>query len=276
MENESQRGIITEAEKQRVRRVTDIAEVREWCKKNYEEQESDPLLVAAKIEQICRNVKSKIVWGVYGPTGGLEKIADKIGTIEQLKPEDGRDFKALYMMGLQEIPQNFGDTLEEVRTMPIRVFQKRMENNYVTGVSFEYEDKKGKTKKKLVGTATVMRGQGTQSHMATFRTLYVDPVHRGKGIARELMKERIEYAIKEGIEKVNMIVTASNKHVIEANKRVGFIPTRIQYDAAKLVRPNEYGKPEEVYFDWQHMELDIQKYARDNDVNVEALRKAKK
>lgn len=259
---------ITENEVTHVKRVTDPGQVREYFRNLSVESTRDARDIAYEIEEVCRILKKNIIWGVFGPGGELKRIADKNGKVEKLMPEDAPNFKALYLMGLREIPQNFGDTYEEVRASSIPQFEERIKDQYVLGVSFDYKDKEGIPKKRLVGTATMMRKKGTQPHIATFRTLYVDPVHRGKGIASTLMKQRIEYAYKQGVKIANMIVTASNVHVIEANKRAGWVSTLLEKNAAEIPRINGEGKKETVYFDWQHMKLDIKKYACENGLDI--------
>ncbi|HLG25790.1 MAG TPA: GNAT family N-acetyltransferase [Candidatus Gracilibacteria bacterium] len=266
-------GVASQNEVPWVRRVAKEEDVRSYYQRIAEEKSGidpfDPIDMEglmepyrSEIDGICRHVRNGIVWGVYGQEGELVRVVDVNGKVERLFPEDAKSFKALYLLGLQKEPEKFGSTYKDERNRSTQAFRKLMEERYVLGVSFKYQQADGKIKKRLVGTASVVSEEGLRSHIATFRTLIVDPAHRGRGIARSLNRHRLEYVMGQGIEIVEGIITATNQNVIKANEALGFRKKQIRHNAARLERRDEEGNIEYVYFDWQPMELDVKKLRR--------------
>lgn len=216
-----------------------------------EKEKGKVVPLSKAIEDICDRIRDSIVWGIYGSQGKLEKITE-ITEVSQLEARDAKDFKTLYVEGIQDVPENFGSTFETMRGTTTVQLRRFIENNYVLGVKHSFLDEEGKQKKKLIGMANLRRETGNRSHRAWFGGLYVLKHHRGRGIARDLTMKALDQALEQGIEVVQLIVTASNKYVIEWYERLGFVRTTIEYNAAKV---------NGISYDWQHMELDMRTYA---------------
>jgi ribosomal protein S18 acetylase RimI-like enzyme len=236
----------SEHEISRVRRIIDVKDLEQV----YGAEMS-------KISGLAESIHERIMWGVYGNFGQVERVTE-FRDVERLTSSvaDATAFKELYLHGLENEPSNFGSTYEEVLTTKIKEIQQFLRNNHVAGVKYSYTDQDGKPTQKLVGIAALRQREGVQSHIADAGNLYVHPVHRIRGIAKNLGDYRYGKIAKQiGVEQVQIIVTTTNKFAIDFYKRLGFVEGRIEYRAAKL----EKGSTIE-YFDWLHMTLNISQF----------------
>lgn len=246
-----------------VRRVTSVDEIRSAFRTRILAEKGVDLLnpkpaekkivepMRRTIDSICKETQGLVVWGVFGLDGQLERITEIRG-IEQLQPKDAKAFKALYMHGLQRNPEVFGSTFENERERTIPQFKKFIQDNYVVGVKHSYQER-GKVKEDLVGIGNLRRETGASSHRAWFGTLYVHPAYWGCQLGSDITYHSLDYAGKEGIEIVRLVVTTTNAKIIPFYKRLGFTEREIQYDA---VRIGGYS------YDWLTMELRMDKYKK--------------
>ena len=70
----------------------------------------------------------------------------------------------------------------------------------------------------IVATAMV----GYDGHRGWINYLGVDPDHRRKGLARQIMSEAERLLRKEGCSKINLQVRSSNAQAIEFYRQIGF------------------------------------------------------
>jgi ribosomal protein S18 acetylase RimI-like enzyme len=70
----------------------------------------------------------------------------------------------------------------------------------------------------VVATAMV----GYDGHRGWINYLGVDPDHRRKGLARQIMHEAERLLRKEGCSKINLQVRSTNSQAIEFYRRIGF------------------------------------------------------
>lgn len=70
----------------------------------------------------------------------------------------------------------------------------------------------------IVATAMV----GYDGHRGWINYLGVDPDHRRKGLARQIMREAERLLRKEGCSKINLQVRSSNTQAIEFYRQIGF------------------------------------------------------
>lgn len=203
-------------------------------------------------EAIIDDIRDMIIWGVYGDSDELLRITE-MRDVEHLEDteENARAFQKLYLKGLLEEPSSFGSTYEIESRKSLDVVQAFLKDNYVVGVKYSHKNERAERVENLVGMATLKREEGVKSHIAYLGKLYVHPAHRTRSIARNITDHMIEYAVKNGIEQVHLIVTVSNKFVVEFYERLGFERGEIQYRAVKI---------DGQYYDWLPMKLSIRDY----------------
>ena len=206
--------------------------------------------VRASIEEVLGYVRHRIAWGLFGNSGELIKLTE-VRDVEKLGPEDASKFQELYLRGPQEEPSSFGSNYEIESKKGIQEVEDFIKTRYVVGVKFTYIDEEGKDQEKLVGVGHLRREEGVSSHIAHVGTLYVDKAYRGRGLAEKIARHRLNYAKEQGIEQVHGVVTASNKFVLDFNKKMGFKEQSIHHNAVMI---------DGVYYDWVKLMLDMSKY----------------
>src|SRR5205814_9582761 len=102
-----------------------------------------------------------------------------------LTESDADEFWHFRLSGLQESPNAFAESVEELQAMSPAATADRLRastpNNFVLGA---FEDRR------LVGTAGFFRYQGPKTaHKGRVWGVYVHPGHRGRGVARALITD---------------------------------------------------------------------------------------
>jgi ribosomal protein S18 acetylase RimI-like enzyme len=253
-------------EGQSIKRITDIDELKSIFRREilaqsgvdiFVSQDSIPRSLEKKVgelENLIQTIKERIIWGVYGSKGELLEIIDGNYDVKRLEGHDALALQRLYTEGLDKEPAFFGSTLEIERAKTIPQVKKYIEDNFVMGIKQPCIGADGKKIEKLVAMGSIQKGTGSQSHIAKAGLLYVDPVHRVRGLAEKIfeygMRKILEGRAEElkGIEQVRIVVVSTNKFAIDYYKKLGF--EQYHYEANAVKRDG-------VYYDWIYMGLDL-------------------
>ena len=149
--------------------------------------------------------------------------------IRQLHRHDAKDYFALRLEALQTNPEAFGSSYEEERDYPISRTEGRLTDSaaYVFGAFIEG---------KLIGVVTLMKeAKQKMSHRANIYAVYVTPLHRGKGIANQLLRAAIQQAhALQGIEQIYLAVVSENVPAKKVYRSFGFETYGIDKRAIKI------------------------------------------
>ncbi|SNZ02590.1 Protein N-acetyltransferase, RimJ/RimL family [Terribacillus aidingensis] len=161
--------------------------------------------------------------------------------IRRLTAADAEAYWELRLQALQHHPDAFSTTYEEAANRPI----EQVKANLTSATAETYgifNDGK------LAGNATLRYELLTKlQHRAELVAVYLAPEVKGNGYGKMLIRHMVQAARKrEGIEKVNLVVAATNhvaKHVYE---QAGFKQFAIEKNAMKI---------EDTYITEIHMAL---------------------
>ncbi len=165
--------------------------------------------------------------------------------IRLLKPSDAESYWVLRLEALKQNSEAFLTSYEESvnRDNPVeqtaRNFTK--EGNYTFG-AFDNEE--------LIGVVTLLQEDRVKiRHRANIFAMYVTAKKQGLGVGKALMTQAINKASEiEGIEKINLTVTASNEKAKRLYTKLGFKTFGIEEMALKI---------NGVYFDDEFMVLHL-------------------
>jgi len=135
------------------------------------------------------------------------------------------------MDALQQEPRAFGESTEEHRAKSVQVFAKRLAaasgDQYILGAFAEGN---------LVGTVGFGRNTRVKErHKARIWGVYVDPGHRGQGVARQLLREVLERAASlEGLERIILTVGEQQDAARRLYAAAGFVVFGHEQRALKI------------------------------------------
>lgn len=150
--------------------------------------------------------------------------------IRQLHHHDAEAYFALRLEALQPNPEAFGSSYEEEKDYPLSQIQSRLTDPaYVFGAFLENT---------LIGVVTLVREtKQKMSHRANIYAVYVTPLHRGKGVAKQLLQAAIEHAhTLQGIEQLYLAVVSDNISAKKLYRSFGFETYGIDQKAIKISR----------------------------------------
>ncbi|MCL1697365.1 GNAT family N-acetyltransferase [Lysinibacillus sp. BPa_S21] len=156
-----------------------------------------------------------------------------------LTAADAEAYRNLRLEALQNSPEAFGSSFEEVKDNPIEFFASRFESSYTLGV-FDHEE--------LVGVATLVQESKLKlKHKAAIFAVYVSPKKRGLGIGKRLMVEAINKARElKGVEQLTLSVVSTNASAKGLYCSLGFEVFGTEKRALKI---------DQQYFDEDYMVL---------------------
>jgi ribosomal protein S18 acetylase RimI-like enzyme len=135
-------------------------------------------------------------------------------TIRRLVASDAAAFREIRLAGLVEAPTAFGSSYAAEKDGTVEAFAATIERNYLAGAWVG---------ERLVGVAGFYRLSGEKvTHRGNIWGVYVDPGHRGGGMARLLIEDVLAYA-KTVVLQVHLSVVAGNDAALALYERLGFV-----------------------------------------------------
>jgi hypothetical protein len=147
--------------------------------------------------------------------------------IRRLTPSDAAAFQVLRLQGLQESPSAFSSSYEEECGRPLEAVANRLEHNSARAAFAAFDDGKP------VGVIGLGEEGGRKlAHKRVVWGMYVAPSHRGRGIAKRLLREALQFAASmPGVRQVNLGVNVANAPALRLYESMGFKPFGIEHDA---------------------------------------------
>jgi ribosomal protein S18 acetylase RimI-like enzyme len=139
--------------------------------------------------------------------------------VRVLSSPDAAAFRELRLQALAEDPATFASTYEDERDTPLAVVAERIapaQDRAIVG-AFDGPD--------LVGLAAWHREETEGlEHQGFVWGVFVAPSHRGRGLARRLMRRVIGLARRaQGITELTLIAYADNGHALALYESLGFV-----------------------------------------------------
>ena len=144
--------------------------------------------------------------------------------IRRLEPRDIDAFRALRLEALRLHPEAYSSSHEDEVREPLEFFVRRLPNCFGCFV--------GET---LVGIARLSVSPGLKlRHKGLLVSVFLDPAHRGQGLARQLLEAVIEEARVAGLTSVRLAVTVGNEPAERLYRALGFRIYGIEVDAIRV------------------------------------------
>lgn len=133
--------------------------------------------------------------------------------IKEIKQEEWRELRELYLSLLKTAPGAFVDEYEEIASRTEEEWRKSLQKKGKTFVAVEGE--------RFVGMGRI-NFYDELPGVPVLHKLGVLPEYRGKGIARKLVEAREKWAASEGAKKIRLYVVADREKTIEFSKKNGY------------------------------------------------------
>lgn len=138
--------------------------------------------------------------------------------IRRLQPEDAAVFQAFRLAALLDAPTVFGSSFQEEKDFPTSVIEGRLALKADRGPFGAFQGEE------MVGLVALGRENRKHlAHKALIWGLYVKPAHRGKGIAKGMLREALSLAKSvPDVLQVHLSVNAGNVGAIRLYESFGF------------------------------------------------------
>lgn len=148
--------------------------------------------------------------------------------IQNIRREQAEQFWRLRLEALKTQPEAFGSSYEEQVHTPMSEVEMRVNeepDNYILGAFAENGE--------LVGMAGFRRETGRKMrHKGMVWGVYVTSAHRGKGIAKSLMREILRRGREiEGLRQIQLAVVTANTAAAALYKGLGFESYGVEKEA---------------------------------------------
>jgi ribosomal protein S18 acetylase RimI-like enzyme len=146
-------------------------------------------------------------------------------TIRQLTESDAAAFRELRLAGLLEAPTAFGSSYAAEKERTVEDFAGSIARNYLAGAMVGDG---------LVGVVGFYQSAGEKvSHRGNIWGVYVDPGHRGAGIARLLMEHVMAHA-RSIVTQVHLCVVSDNEAALRLYRHLGFVSYGVEPRALRM------------------------------------------
>lgn len=137
--------------------------------------------------------------------------------IRPVRPEEWLELRQLRLRALNAAPDAFSSTVTDDTALDADEWRRRA---IATPQQVSLVAVEGAT---LVGMCAVIRD--ADSPQAQLVAMWVDPVHRSRGIGAELATAAAEWCRHEGISSIGLWVNEDNSPAIHLYLEQGFVPT---------------------------------------------------
>ena len=148
-------------------------------------------------------------------------MAETFSPLYQIEETDWQKFKDFRIRAVSESPQAFGDTLEKINGYSNSYWINGIKNNKV----FVIDD----DSKYVSGVVFVQDDDGVWS----IKSLWTEPVYRGKGLAMKLLQHVLDVAKNIGVDAIKLGVNAKQTDAIKLYETLGFAEIKTISDLAK-------------------------------------------
>jgi ribosomal protein S18 acetylase RimI-like enzyme len=131
--------------------------------------------------------------------------------------------RELRLAALRDSPDAFGSTLEREQARTAQDWESWID----TGATFLAESGRGEPLGLAVGIAT------EDGASAELLSMWVAPPRRGTGIADDLVREIVAWAVAQGVSELRLKVTTPNRSARRLYERHGFRLTGIEVSRAR-------------------------------------------
>ena len=141
-------------------------------------------------------------------------------SFRRLEPHDRAAYRAIRLAALKGEPENYGSTYEEESVITVLPFEHHViEQSPLHVVYGAFSDGE------LIGiTAYFREVRRKLSHRGKVTQVYVAPEHRGKGLAKQLVKAVVDDAFRQdGLEILTLEVVATNVAAIRTYEALEFV-----------------------------------------------------
>lgn len=136
--------------------------------------------------------------------------------VERLSADGWRRYRNIRLVALSDMPDAFGSTYGREALFDVSEWRRRLSNGSATFVAV----RDGKD----VGTATGAVRTGHDRAAGLFG-MWVAPGARRGGVGSALLRAVIDWARAEGLERIDLDVTDTNRPAITFYEKLGFLPT---------------------------------------------------
>lgn len=144
--------------------------------------------------------------------------------IRRLGPADVAAYRTLRLEALRSHPEAYSSSFEDELKEPTAFFARRIPSIFGCFV--------GDT---IVGTASLVVATGLKlRHKGLVVGVFLDPTHRGRGLARALMEAVIEAARADGLVALRLGVTIGNEPAERLYRALGFRQYGVEVDAIRV------------------------------------------